>query len=244
MNARNILLALACALSALTAHAQLIENGGFETGDFTGWDDAGTVEIKTGNPGSAFVHSGSYGATLGSGILSQAFLTTPGEVYKVEFLLNTLPLPNDVGLLEVTWGNFDIPGNLDLGTVELLHSFNNPDPIPGSGWYKYTYDVLALGNVSSLKFEFQTQAVTYPNNAALDGVKVTNLPDSFTLPPLNGVPIGEPSPELVFGRPYVLDSSVTFAPVPEPSTYAAFAALGLLAFIARSRFKAAARARA
>lgn len=238
MNPKNLLLALSCTVLALApARAQLIHNGGFETGNFTGWDVAGTTEVKSGSPGSKFVFAGSHGATLGSGILSQAFLTTPGKVYKVEFMLNAIP-GGDVGLLDVTWGNFDIPDNLDLGHVSLLHSFDDPAPIPGTGWFKYTYNILALGNVSSLKFEFQTQAVTYPNNAALDNVAVNTLPGLFSVPTLHGVPIGDLSPDLQFGLPYVLSSSVTFAPVPEPSTYGLFAAIALVGLIvARKRFE-------
>jgi len=233
---KTLLLALCFSvLSLVSSHAQLIKNGGFETGDFTDWDTAGTVEIKTGVPGSSFVHSGGYGATLGSGTLSQAFATTPGQTYKVEFLMNAI-LFQSPGLIEVRWGNFDIPANLDLGNVLLFDAFANPSPIPDLGWYKYSYSLLALGNVSSLQFEFQTQAAFYPDNAALDGVKVNSLPEFVALPPLNGVPIGDPSPDLVFGRPYLLSSSVEFSPVPEPSTYAALAALCLVALVVRRRF--------
>lgn len=236
---KSLLLLSALGLSALVstpARAQLIQNGGFETGDFSNWDFAGTAAVTSGAAGSDYVYAGSHGATLGAGILSQAFLTTPGQVYRVQFYLNTLPLPNDVGLLEIRWGNFDIPNNLDLGTEKLLHSFDSPDPIPDSGWYKYTYDVLALGNVSSLKFEFQTQSVTYPNNAVLDGVSVSGLALHIALPALQGVPIGEPSPELPVGRPYLLASSVAFAPVPEASTYGLFAALALAGLVGFRRW--------
>jgi hypothetical protein len=46
MNARRLLFALSCTVLALApARAQLIQNGGFETGDFTSWDTAGPVEI-------------------------------------------------------------------------------------------------------------------------------------------------------------------------------------------------------
>ena len=166
------------------------------------------------------MHSGSFGATLGAGTLSQAFETNAGQTYKVEFLMNAI-LFKSPGLIEVTWGNFDIPNDLDLGSVRLFDAFADPSPIPDLGWYKYSYSVLALGNGSSLKFEFQTQAAFYPDNAALDGVKVNSLPEFTALPPLNGVPIGDPSPELPYGRPYVISSSVQFSPVPEPSTYAA-----------------------
>jgi hypothetical protein len=241
MKIKSTLLVLGAAFAAFASstYAQLITNGGFETGDFTGWSKAGTVEVKSGSPGSDFVHSGHFGATLGSGTLSQAFVTNPGQTYKVEFLLNAI-LFTSPGLLEVRWGNFDIPMNLDLGHVTLFDAFGSPNPIPDLGWYKYSYDLLALGNVSSLEFEFQTHAVFYPNNAALDGVKVGSLPGFVTLPDLNGVPIGDPSPELLAGRPYLLDSTVTFSPVPEPSTYGAAGVLLLMGLAGWRRLRSSA----
>jgi hypothetical protein len=223
MNLKKHLLILgALALGITAARAQLIINGGFETGTFAGWTLAGTAEVKSGSPGSDFVYQGNQGATLGSGLLSQAFVTTPGQTYHVEFLLNAILFANP-GPVEVRWGNFDIPNNLDLGHVTLFDSSD----IPGLGWYKYEYTVLALGNVSSLAFEFQTQAVFYPDNAALDAVSVSALPDFLPLPVLSGVPIGDPSPELLFGRPYVLSSAITFAAVPESSTFGVLGALAL-----------------
>lgn len=232
MISRKLLLALSfSAVLFGPARAQLIQNGGFETGSFSGWDDAGTVQIKTGSPGSDFVHTGSYGATLGAGSLSQAFATTPGKAYKVQFALNAI-LYKSPGLIEVRWGNFDIPNNLDLGNVLLFDAFANPSPIPALGWYKYTFNVLALGNVSSLKFDFQTQSAFYPNNAALDDVSVKSGLTIYPLPNLVGVPIGDPSPSLAFDR-YVLSSSVTFSPVPEVSTYGAIAGVGLLGLLVR-----------
>lgn len=241
MKHKGILLVLSGLLSAgIPASAQLIQNGGFETGDFTGWSEAGTAHVQLGSAGSNFVHSGTHGASLGSGTLSQSFATTPGQIYRVDFLLNAIA-GGGVGLLEITWQNFDTSANLDLGTLRLIHSFEGPPLVDDNGWYKYSYDVLALGDESSLKFEFQTQAVTYPDNVALDGVKVQNTPDFVAVPPLDGVPIGDPSPDLPFAQPYVLDSSVTFTPVPEPSTYGAFAALALAGLALKRRFFAATR---
>lgn len=216
-------------------HAQLIQNGGFETGTFQNWNLSGTAHVQLGTPASNYVYSGSHGATLGSGILSQAFVTTPGQVYRVSFELNAI-LYTWPGPIEARWGNFSIPPGLDLGEVTLFSSSD----IPALGWYKYSYDVLALGNVGSLEFEFQTQAVFYPDNAALDSVSVMALGNFAPLPDLNGVPIGGTSPALPSTTPYLIASSITALPtpvaVPEASTYGLLGALALLLVAAKRRF--------
>lgn len=224
--------AAACGLLlAITAvsRADLIINGGFETGDFTGWTTAGTLDVKSGAPGSNFVHTGSHGATLGAAKLSQAFVTTAGHVYDLNIWMNAIPL-GGVGLLDIRWDNWSVPPGTDYGAVTLLHSFDDPAPITGPGWAQYNFKLLALGNVSTLEFEAQTQAVTYPNNLGIDDVIVNDTGIILPLPVLSGVPIGLPSPVLPAAMPYLISSSVTFAtPVPEPSTYGLFGALALCA---------------
>src|SRR5262249_2874481 len=66
-----------------------ITNGGFETGNFTGWTQGGT----TGNTGVAAntPHTGTFAAFLGpvgsDGTLSQNVATTPGQQYVLSFWL-------------------------------------------------------------------------------------------------------------------------------------------------------------
>ena len=91
----KILLALTAvaALSvAYPAKANLVTNGGFETGDFTGWTQGGDTGFDgvrgqfTGiNP-----HSGSFQAFLGNlntGFLSQMLALAVGTTYTVDFWL-------------------------------------------------------------------------------------------------------------------------------------------------------------
>lgn len=212
---------------ALTVRAELIVNGGFETGDFTGWSLSGTAQVLSGSPGSNYVHAGSYGATLGAGILSQTFLTSPGHVYDVSLWMNGIS-GGDPGSFKITWDNWSIPPGLDYGKVTLLDAFDSPDPIVGSGWARYDFSVLALGNISVLAFEFFTHPTLYPDNLAIDQVSVTDGGLDVALPPVFGVPIGEPSPVLPPERPYLLARSITLpTPVPEPSTYGVLGAVVL-----------------
>jgi flagellin len=89
-----------------------IVNGGFETGDFTGWMQSGNPEFTGVFPGNA--HSGSYAAFLGpeggEGFLSQFFPTIPGTSYTLDYwlrhdggpyssfraLIDQVPIPDSV----------------------------------------------------------------------------------------------------------------------------------------------------
>jgi len=98
----KILLALTAVASlsvAYPAKANLITNGGFETGNFTGWGAANASVV-----GTAFgvaPHSGSFQAELGTPntpvFMSQSVGTTPGQSYTIDFFAATAnigpPLP-------------------------------------------------------------------------------------------------------------------------------------------------------
>ncbi|MDR3459342.1 MAG: protease pro-enzyme activation domain-containing protein [Verrucomicrobiae bacterium] len=84
--------------------SSLVQNGGFETGDFTGWTLVGNTVVSQGPFGStiynavesssaypAVVHTGTYGAFMGDtqlATLSQTLATIPGENYLVSFWLD------------------------------------------------------------------------------------------------------------------------------------------------------------
>ena len=71
----------------------LVQNGGFEAGDFTGWTLNGSSTYNSVTTSSdAFVHSGSYGAALGQygslGYLSQTLPTSAGQNYLLSLWLD------------------------------------------------------------------------------------------------------------------------------------------------------------
>ena len=88
----------------LTIGQNIVQNGGFETGDFTDWNLIGTtinhsgtvyndvVSVATvGSVGTNFIHSGTYGAALGHSKFSylyQSLATTPGQNYLFSCWLN------------------------------------------------------------------------------------------------------------------------------------------------------------
>ena len=63
----------------------LLQNGGFETGDFTGWTQSGNTAYTTVVTTSTYVHGGTHGAEFGAsgspGYISQNLLTIPGQTY-------------------------------------------------------------------------------------------------------------------------------------------------------------------
>jgi len=90
---RRVLFALVVAtgitMSAGSANAELIVNGGFETGNLAGWTNTGNTGF-TGVTGAPYNRSGNFGAFLGpvgsQGQLSQTFASVPGAIgYEVDF---------------------------------------------------------------------------------------------------------------------------------------------------------------
>jgi len=129
--------------AAASAHANLVTNGGFETGDFSGW-------TLTGNPGFISItnnaHSGnfagSFGAVGSDTFLSQTLATTAGTSYTLTFFLTNLGGPtND---FSVSFGGQNLTGG---GTPAL--PILNSGPFP---YTEYTVDVTATGSSSVLQF--------------------------------------------------------------------------------------------
>jgi hypothetical protein len=91
----KLLLALTAAAAFALAQpvkANLITNGGFETGDFTGWTHvSGRV---TGTFDGVASHSGNFQAVFVAGVsLAQSVATTPGASYTIDFFLAWGPAP-------------------------------------------------------------------------------------------------------------------------------------------------------
>ena len=93
MNCKTFAVALIAAAAVPAAAANLVVNGGFETGDFSGWTEQGHEGAYTRVEASSHADSGSYDALLGSvhGLheISQQIATTPGHDYSVSFALTS-----------------------------------------------------------------------------------------------------------------------------------------------------------
>ena len=164
-----------------TAHADLIVNGGFETGDFTGWTQSGWL-IDTLNPNSGIYDAatGCAGAsctTVGdpnAAYLFQDVATTSGSTYTLSFFYNSGQLATTASELRVLWGN---PNAASLSTVV---DFVNVDT---SGAYvKYTVTVTATSATSELEFLGRQDLDFYSvDDVSVTGGAVSNVPEPYSV---------------------------------------------------------------
>jgi hypothetical protein len=122
--------------------SNLVVNGGFETGNFTGW----TTILA--NPGSdfgvttSFPHSGSYAADFGAmsgenDYIYQNLPTTPGTTYDISFWLDASHGVTTTGQFVANWG-----GNNLLTVTGGI----------GGGYIEYTYAETATSTSTDLQF--------------------------------------------------------------------------------------------
>jgi hypothetical protein len=170
--------------------ANLLTNGGFETGDFTSWSvvngDPGCttcVAVDSGSSGVGYdSHTGTYFAYLGTStptVLSQSFFDTPGHILQVTFyfaangVLNPTP-PNSNFLQAV----FD--GSLLFSQFNIPSTGTPPNStIPAYEQVIFFVPMLSQG-LDTLQFGIENT----PSAFALDDVSVVDL--SVTPTPLPG----------------------------------------------------------
>ena len=164
----KILLTLAAtaALSCATpTFANIVVNGGFETGNFAGWGQQGNTGftgVGTLSPTGVGPHSGSFLAYFGAigsdGGINQNLVTNAGNTYNLSFWLanDTLNAPSDFSLM---WNG------------ATIYSVVDPGP---SGYTLFTFNnLLATGALTSLQFNFRQD----PAYFELDDVLVNSAPD-------------------------------------------------------------------
>lgn len=149
---------------AQSAVADIVTNGGFETGDTTGWILGGNT-VFAGVDGSA-PNSGNFGFFSGSltgATLSQTLQTVAGEKYLLEFWLQNESDQNGVS----TSNEFSVL--VDGIELALLHD------VPAFGYSKFGFNFTAAGP-SQLEFRFRHEPAFWD----LDDVSVT-VPEPATL---------------------------------------------------------------
>ena len=149
------------------ARADLVTNGGFETGSFSGWTGTGNTGfngVQCPGPG-ATVHGGNCSAFFGpvgsTGGISQNLATTPGTTYRIDFFF--LPDGGNPSSFSATFG----------GTT--LISLTNP---PAGPYQEFSFDVIATLSSTALAFNFRDD----PGFLFLDDVSVNAVPLPAALP--------------------------------------------------------------
>lgn len=169
MSSRNNVGALAIAMAVLFGHsanANIITNGGFETGDFTGWTQTGNTSFNGVQcPGpSSVVAAGNCSAFFGpvgtTGGISQSLSTVAGQNYLINFALES-----DGG----TPNSF----SAFFGGTQLISLTD----IPAGPYDFMSFVAQATSGTTTLSFDFRDD----PGFLNFDAVSVDAVPEPVTL---------------------------------------------------------------
>ncbi|MGD0261290.1 MAG: protease pro-enzyme activation domain-containing protein [Verrucomicrobiota bacterium] len=144
---------------SLQVRQSIVQNGGFETGDLSGWTVSGAGGVGV-SPGKAYVWTGNYGASLGPagslGYLSQTVPTATGQAYLLALWLDSPDglIPNE---FSVAWNETTLFDQTNLGKI---------------GWTNLQFIVTAAGPSSVLQFGFRDDQ----SYLGLDDISLAPIP--------------------------------------------------------------------
>lgn len=163
---KRVLAATAATMLSFAAPAgaaELVTNGGFESGDFSGWTQNGNTTFTS--VISGLIHSGSYAARLGptsAGTLTQSLDTIMGETYTLSFWLRKVAgSPNDFFVY------FD--------SAPILLHLQDSD---GFQYVEYSFTKTTANAPSQLAFVFNTTpGFWYLDDVSVQGPAASAVPE-------------------------------------------------------------------
>jgi len=171
---RSILvLGISLLASRSAAASSIILNGGFETGDLTGWTVSHASVNSIVGVSSNSPHSGSFalffgGRNQGGGDedgIAELLSTTSGQTYVLDFWLKQEIVPGCQALGNCLYNDFAAFWN----GVPLMQVSS----APAFGYTEFAFSVIAPGPLSTLSFK----AASEPGFFRLDDVSVTAVPE-------------------------------------------------------------------
>ena len=137
-----------------SARANPITNGGFETGDFSGWTVSGIDNDVVGNNPFTSPHSGNFQAlfAFGSNSITQNVTTTPGTSYVVDFWLAAAVRQGGSPFVSVNWGGSPVFSDFltsPFGYTEYTFTVNALSPTPSCSSNSCRYLAIAFTSTTS-----------------------------------------------------------------------------------------------
>jgi len=183
---------LVLVLPSMANSDNLVTNGGFETGDFTGWSVTPTVPPGMAVIESSYVHSGQYAVELTSepfsplGELGATLTTQPGTAYTLSFYLAVPIAPAPYPPLP----RFTLDWSPTTATTVLDTIFTSR-----SDWTLYTFtEIVALSATTFINLSWHISPDYGPCPIFLDDISVSSVPEPDILvclgPLLAGLLVG------------------------------------------------------
>jgi hypothetical protein len=142
-------------------YGNLLHNGGFETGDFTGWTQVGDTSftsVNSSNPNNG-TYEAQFGPTGSLGGITQTVATTAGQAYRLSFFLSHPYTDSGTG------AEFQV----QIGGATVDDQMSPPN----FGYTQFTYHYTATGASTAITIQFHEP----PNYFFLDDVAFALAPN-------------------------------------------------------------------